>query len=89
MVNLLSWIAEISNMYMEKSVRLAQTHHAKSCLIGLKLNTEMDTEHRAQLVPHQGDYEGAQSCTFKVSSVRKPLQARISPQTFTPDTNTG
>lgn len=43
-VNLLSWLSKMS-MYMEKSVRLAQTHHAKSCLIGLKLNTEMHTEH--------------------------------------------
>lgn len=39
----------------KKSARLAQTHHAISCLMGLKLNTEMHTEHTAELVPHQRD----------------------------------
>lgn len=49
----------------------------------------MHTEHTAELVPHEGDYEGAPSCTFEVGGVREALQARITPQTFTPDSNTG
>lgn len=69
----------------KKSARLAQTQHAKSCLMGLKLNTEMHTEHTAWLVPHERAQQGALSCMFEAGGVREPLQARITaPNLHTP-----